>query len=130
MKKDEPLSDRCAELIRKIPGEFQLTEPSIIYAEVCGTLARRVSTNAASEARGQLDRIINQDRIAECDKSFCVSASALCHEYSLYAVDALYLKTALDNHAILVSLDRGDFIDKVKGRASDVEAYHPSQFPY
>jgi len=130
LKKDEPESDRCAELLRKVPGEFSLSEPSIIYEEVCGTLTRRVSRRVADEAMRQLDLMIHPDRLAHCNKSFCVSAYPLCGEYDLYAIDALYLKTALDHRAILVSLDKKDFIDRVNAKPSSIEAYHVSHFPY
>jgi predicted nucleic acid-binding protein len=129
LKRDEPQSDRCVELIRKIPTKFVLSEPSVVYVEVCGTLARRIGLEVAEEARRQLDRIMAPDRISQCDKSFCLSAYQLCHEYELYAIDALYLKTALDNHAILVSLDKREFVDRVNSKDSKIEAFHPSQFP-
>jgi predicted nucleic acid-binding protein len=130
LTKDEPQSDRCAELLRRVPDEFLLSEPSIIYEEVCGTLARRVSKGVADDAKKQLDRMINPDRLDQCSNSFCISAYPLCSEYDLYAIDALYLKTALDHRAILVSLDERDFIHKVNVKSSAVEAFHPSRFPY
>jgi predicted nucleic acid-binding protein len=130
LKKDEPQSDRCADLLKKVPGQFLLTEPSIVFEEVCGTIAKRVSLEAADEAKRQLERIISPNRIAHCDKPFCLSAYRLCHEYNLYAIDALYLRTALDYNAILVSLDERDFVDRVKSKPSKIETFHPSQFPY
>jgi len=130
LKRDEPQSDRCATLLRKVPDKFLLTEPSIVYEEVCGTLARKVDREAADEARKQLDRMISADRLAQCDKTFCISAYQLCHVYDLYAIDALYLQTALSHSAILVSLDKRDFIDRVNSKPSAIEAFHPSQFPY
>ncbi len=130
LKKDEPQSDSCAALLRKVPDQFLLSEPSIIYEEVCGTLARKVDRETADEARNQLDRMINPNRLAQCDKTFCVSAYPLCPQYDLYAIDALYLKTALNHSAILVSLDKSDFIDRVNSKPSAIEAFHPSQFPY
>jgi len=130
LKEDEPNSDHCVELLQRVPGEFFLSEPSIVYEEVCGTLAKRVGREVADEARRQLDLMIHPDRLAHCNKSFCISTYPLCHEYNLYAVDALYLKTALNLSAILVSLDKKDFIDKVRAKPSPVEAYHVSQFPY
>jgi len=36
-----------------------LAEPSIIYQEVCGTLARKVGIEIAEQARKQLDQIIH-----------------------------------------------------------------------
>jgi len=130
LKEDEPQSDDCIALLHKVPDQFLLSEPSIIYQEVCGTLARKVDRRTADEARKQLDRIISPDQLVQCDKAFCVSAYQLCSEYDLCAIDALYLKTALNHTAILVSLDEKDFIDTVNSKRPTIEAYHPSQFPY
>jgi predicted nucleic acid-binding protein len=130
LKQDEPHSNRCAEILRKVPDRFILSEPSIIYQEVCGTLARRVGVEVADEARRQLDVIVHPNLLANCNRAFCTSAYPLCPMYDIYAVDALYLKTALDNRAILVSLDKEDFIDKVNSKRPSIEAYHASKFPY
>jgi len=45
-------------------------------------------------------------------------------------MDAMYLKVALNNRAILVSLDKEDFTDKVKSKSITIEAYHVAEFPY
>jgi len=131
LKEDEVYGDICSKIVGRVPDAFILSEPSIVYQEVCGTLARRVGTETADEARRYLDLILMRPNLlADCDRDFCVSAYPLCSEYDVYAVDAMYLKTALDNRAILVSLDREDFIDKVNSRKPSIEAYHVSQFPY
>jgi predicted nucleic acid-binding protein len=130
LKEDESHSDRCTEIIGKIPSQFILSEPSIVYQEVCGTLARRVGAEVADNAKRQLDLIIDPSLLTNCNKAFCVSAYPLCSEYGVYAIDAMYLKTALDNRAILVSLDKEDFIDRVNSKRPSIESYHVSQFPY
>jgi len=130
LKRDESHSDRCAEILRNVPNRFILSEPSIIYQEVCGTLAKRVGVEVADDAKRQLDLIIHPNLLANCNRAFCISAYPLCPIYDIYAVDALYLKTALDNRAVLVSLDKEDFIDKVNSKKPNIEAYHASQFPY
>lgn len=93
-------------------------------------MARRVGAEVADNAKRQLDLIIDPSLLINCNRAFCVAAYPLCSEYGVYAIDAMYLKTALDNRAVLVSLDREDFIDKVTSRESSIEAYHVSQFPY
>jgi predicted nucleic acid-binding protein len=130
LKKDEPYSEPCSEILAKVPNPFILSEPSIIYQEVCGTLARRVGAEVADDAQKQLDLFIHPNLLADCDRTFCVSAYPLCSEYGIYAIDAMYLKIALENRAVLVSLDKEDFIDKVHAKRPDIEAYHVSQFPY
>jgi hypothetical protein len=82
------------------------------------------------DAKKQLDRLIHPSLLVDCDRAFCVSAYPLCSDYGICAIDAMYLKTALDNRAVMVSLDKEDFIDKVKSEVSEIEAYHVAQFPY
>jgi predicted nucleic acid-binding protein len=107
-----------------------LSEPSIVYQEVCGTLARRVGADVAEDAKKQLDLIIHPRLLVNCNRAFCVSAYPLCSEYNIYAIDAMYLKVALDTRAVLVSLDKEDFTDKVNSKKPNIEAYHVSEFPY
>lgn len=129
LRTKEPTSERCVEILAKASEEFVLAEPSIVYQEVCGTLARRVSLETANKARKQLDQIIEPKMLTTCDRKTCVSAFALCAEYNIYAVDALYLHVALRNHAILVSLDK-EFVEKLGGHRLPIEAYTSEDFPY
>jgi predicted nucleic acid-binding protein len=130
LKADEPYSKKCAEILSKVPNHFYLTEPSIIYQEVCGTLARKTSLEIANEARKQIDLMINPKLLINCDKNLCKSAFCLCSEYNIYSIDALYLQVALKNKAILVSLDQEDFIDRLKKKKPPIEVYNVSEFPY
>jgi len=130
LKADEKYSKECADILRKLPGNFVLAEPSIVYQEVCGTLARRVSIDVARRAEKFLDSVLHPKLVFECDRSFCKAAYSLCYKYNVYSIDALYLKVALDLGAILVSLDERDFIDRVKRRNPPIEVYHVSEFPY
>lgn len=84
----------------------------------------------ADAAKKQFDLIIHPRLLINCDKAFYMSAYPLCLEYNVYAIDAIYLQVALDNHAILVSLDKEDFIDNVKSKGPTIETYHVPEFPY
>jgi predicted nucleic acid-binding protein len=130
LKSNEPYSEKCAEILSKVPNNFQLTEPSIIYQEVCGTLARKTTLEIANEARKQMELMINPKLLTNCDKNLCKSAFCLCSEYNIYSIDALYLQVALKNNAILVSLDKEDFIDKIKKKKASIEVYNVPEFPY
>lgn len=130
LKEDEQYSEKCQEILDTVPASFVLLEPSIIYEEVCGTLARKVGIKTADQAKKQLDMIILPKLLINCSKAFYVSAYPLCSEYYIYAIDAIYLKVALDNHTILVSLDKEDFTDKIKAKNQNIEVYHVSEFPY
>jgi predicted nucleic acid-binding protein len=129
MKGDEPLRRNCLELISTVPESFFLSEPSIIYREVCGTIARRVGIAQAREFSQQLDRLISLELVFDCDRSFCLSSCFLCSEYGIYATDALYLSVAINTNVILVSMDGEDFIDKLTKNHHNIEAYHVSAFP-
>jgi predicted nucleic acid-binding protein len=128
LKKDESYSRECFEILSRVPDDFVLSEPSIVYQEVCGTLARKVGLEVATEARKQLDLVIHPNLLADCSRTFCISAYALCHEYDVYAIDGMYLKVALNSHAALVSLDREDFISRVNRKKPGIEACHVSEF--
>lgn len=130
LKYDEEHSERCVEILRKVPGDFVLAEPSVIYGEVCGTLARKVNVDVARKSERFLDSLIHPRMLFSCDDSFCRAAYPLCHEYGVYSIDALYLKVALDTGAILVSLDEEGFLDRVRRRSPKIEVYHVSEFPY
>ena len=130
LKKDEFYSRKCSEILEKVPEVFILSEPSVVYQEVCGSLARKVGTDVANEAKTILDMIIHPKLLADCNKGFCASAYPLCAEYNVYAIDAMYLKVALDGHAVLVSLDKEDFIEQVNSKKPNTEAFHVSDFPY
>lgn len=129
LKEDEPYSRECVEILNMIPHSIILAEPSVVYQEVCGTLARRVGANVAEEAKRCLDAMIHPRLLITCDKAFCISAYPLCSEYGIYAIDALYLKTAITCKAALVSLDKEDFIDRARGKNLPIEVYHVSDFP-
>ncbi|RLG79954.1 MAG: hypothetical protein DRO09_03745 [Thermoprotei archaeon] len=130
LKADEKYSEECADILRKLPGKFVLAEPSIVYQEVCGTLARRVSVDVARRAEKFLDLVLHPKLVFECGRNLCKAAYSLCREYDVYSTDALYLKVALDLGATLVSLDGREFIDRVKRKNPPIEAYHVSEFPY
>jgi predicted nucleic acid-binding protein len=128
LRATEPASSKCAEILAKASEQFMLVEPSIIYQEVCGTLARKIDLETANTAKEQLDLLIEQKRLINCDKKTCISAFRLCTEYEIYAIDALYLHVALSNYAVLVSLDK-EFIDKLNDRLP-IEAYTVDNYPY
>ena len=57
LKEDEPYSEKCLEILSQVPDTFILAEPSIVYQEVCGTLARKVGKDVADQARKQLNDV-------------------------------------------------------------------------
>ncbi|HKW03666.1 MAG TPA: PIN domain-containing protein [Nitrososphaerales archaeon] len=129
LKESEPSHSKCVGILKKIPNDYLLAEPSIVYQEVCGTLARRIGIEEAQRSAKDLNRFIPRELLFDCDKFFCLSSYPLCLEYGIYSIDALYLRAAINAGSILVSLDQGDFIDKLKKNRQNVEVFHVSEFP-
>jgi predicted nucleic acid-binding protein len=129
-KADEKYRKNCIDVLKLVPDKFVLSEPSIVYQEVCGTIARRVGSSEAKEFGEKLDKLVTPELLFICDRSFCLASYSLCSEYGIYAIDSLYLSAAVGSGAIIVSLDNEDFIDKIRKNHHNVEAYHVSEFPY
>jgi len=55
-----------------MPDSFVSAEPSIVYQEVCGTLAGRIGRGEADQARRQLDSMMHPGLLVNCDKAICV----------------------------------------------------------
>src|ERR1700730_18539354 len=87
-KADEPHRKKCIDIIKLIPASFLLSEPSIVYQEVCGTIARRVGSNEAEDLARKMDKFVPSELLVTCDGSVCLSSYALCSEYGIYSVDA------------------------------------------
>ncbi len=126
----KPYSKECFQLVEEVPESFVLSEPAIVYQEVCGTLARRLGKDVAERARRQLDLMISPVLLANCDRGFCTSSYGYCADYGIYGIDALHLNAAIRRGDVLVSLDKEDFVDKVKSNHVGIEVYHVSDFPY
>lgn len=129
LRGQEYSSKKCENILRLVPDQFILAEPSIVYQEVCGTLARKASSETASAAREHLDTIIYPQWLTSCDKKTCVASAALCAEHKIYSIDALYFHVALMRGAILVSLDK-EFINGLNSDKLPIEAYTVDNFPY
>ena len=49
IKEDEPFSEECREVLRVADGVYTLYEPSVVFAEVLGTLGRRVGRGVVKQ---------------------------------------------------------------------------------
>jgi predicted nucleic acid-binding protein len=128
VRANEPFTDECQQILRRVADEFTLIEPSIVYVEVFGTLARRVGSELAEKARLELGSVLDSHVTVTCDREFCLRAYPLCHLYGVYAVDSLYLEAAVEAGSILISLDNEDFIDRIKRSKPSIKAMHISEF--
>lgn len=96
-KEDEPHRKQCLEIIKLIPDSYILCEPSIVYQEECGTIARRVDDSEAVIFAEKIDKLVSRELLLDCDRSFCISSYGLCAEYGICSVDALYLSAAISS---------------------------------
>jgi predicted nucleic acid-binding protein len=71
-KEDEPYSEECLQILSWVLDSFISAEPSIVYQEVCGTLARRIGRDEADQARRQRDSMTHPGLPVDRDKALCV----------------------------------------------------------
>lgn len=126
-KGNEPYSLDCRRVIQAVAdGEFYLIEPTICLTEVIRNISKYLGMEAGKIQENNLRRMVSIWEI--CDENFCTGAGYTGSLYGPYAMDSLYLETALKHHAVLVSMDYDDFLLRIKGRIG-IETYHPKEFP-
>lgn len=126
-KGDETYSSDCRRVIQAVADdEFYLIEPAICLTEVIRNLTKYLGIEAVKTQENNLRRMVSIWEI--CDEHFCISAGYTGALYGTYALDSIYLETALKHHAVLVTLDDKDFLLRIKGRVG-IEVYHPTEFP-
>lgn len=107
-KGNEQYSSNCRHVIEAVyDGEFYLIEPAICLTEVIRNISKFVGMEEGKMAENNLRGMVSI--------------------YGTYAMDSLYLETALKHHAVLVSLDEKDFLLRIKDRVG-IEIYHPREF--
>jgi predicted nucleic acid-binding protein len=113
-KGNEHYSSGCKRVIQAVAdGEFYLIEPAICLTEVIRNITRYLGIEG-----GKNKRIIS-------GRWFLYGNYVAL--YGTYAMDSIYLETALKHHAVLVSLDEEDFLLRIKERVG-IEIYHPRDF--
>lgn len=128
LKSDETYTAACRRVLKRLADGYVLVEPSIVYVEVLGVLARRIGLELAEKAREELDEMLDPRFTVSCDREFCLRAYSLCRRYGIYAVDSLYLEAAIEAESTLVSLDGEDFVEKIRAGGSPVNVLHVSEF--
>ena len=126
-KGNEPYSSDCRRVIQAVAdGEFYLIEPTICLTEIIRNISKYLGMEAGKIQENNLKQMVSIWEI--CDEHFCTSAGYTGALYGPYAMDSLYLETAIKHHAVFVSLDEIDFLLRIKGRVG-IETYHPKDFP-
>ncbi|MFU8767554.1 MAG: type II toxin-antitoxin system VapC family toxin [Candidatus Methanoperedens sp.] len=126
-KGDEQYSSDCKRVIQAVvDGEFYLIEPTICLTEIVRNITKYLGMEAGKTQENNLMQMVSIWEI--CDDHFCACAGYTGALYGTYALDSIYLETALKHHAVLVTLDDKDFLQRIKGRV-EIEFNHPKYFP-
>jgi len=125
-KGDEKYSSDCRRVIQAVAdGKFYLIEPTICLTEVIRNISRYLGMEAGKTQENNLWRMVSIWEL--CDDHFCTSAGYTGALYGTYSLDSIYLETALKHHAVFVTLDDKDFLQRIKGRVG-IEVFHPKDF--
>lgn len=126
-KGDEQYSTDCRRVIQTVvDGKFYLIEPTICLTEIVRNITTYLGIEAGKTLENNLMQMVSIWEI--CDDHFCARAGYTGALYGTYALDSIYLETALKHHAVLVTLDDKDFLQRIKGRV-EIEVNHPKDFP-
>ena len=126
-KGNEPYSPDCRRVIQAVAdGGFYLIELTICLTEIIRNISKYLGMEAGKILENNLQRMVSIWEI--CDGHFCTSAGYTGALYGPYAMDSLYLETAIKHNAALVPLDEDDFLLRIKGRIG-IDTYHPKNFP-
>ena len=126
-KGNEPYSSDCKRVIQVVAdGEFYLIEPTICLTEIIRNITKYLGLETGKNLENNLRQMVSIWEI--CDDHFCISAGYTGALYGTYAMDSIYLETALKHKAVFVSMDEKDFLLRIKGRVG-IEIYHPRDFP-
>ncbi|MDW7728218.1 MAG: PIN domain-containing protein [Candidatus Methanoperedens sp.] len=126
-KGDEQYSSDCKRVIQAVvDGEFYLIESTICLTEIVRNITKYLGMEAGKTQENNLMQMVSIWEI--CDDHFCTCAGYTGALYGTYALDSIYLETALKHHAVLVTLDDKDFLQRIKGRV-EIEFNHPKYFP-
>jgi len=127
IKGDEKYSSDSRRVIQAVAnGEFYLIEPAICLTEVIRNITKYLGMEAGKTMEINLRGMVSFWET--CDDYFCASAGYTGALYGTYALDSIYLETALKHNAVFVTLDDLDFLSKIKDRVG-IEVYHPKDFP-
>ncbi len=128
IKGTEEHSPNCRNLLTAVWDEYYLIEPRIILLEVVNSIFRHLGRKAAEKVYNDLTDAVYlfQDFTTNKELKHVAEVGA---SYNIYAIDSLYLTTALKNKSTLISLDKKDFIDKIRAKDPSFKAYHVSELP-
>lgn len=126
-KGDEKYSSDSRRVIQAVVnGEFYIIEPAICLTEVIRNITKYLGMETGRTLENNLQGMVSFWEI--CDEHFCTSAGYTGALYGTYALDSIYLETALKHNAVFVTLDDVDFLSKIKDRVG-IKVYHPKDFP-
>lgn len=122
----EPAHQQCASLVETlITQRVLLHQPGLFVIEVCATIARRTRDRARAMAAGEATLATPNLTLHALDHTLAADAAELAASCALRGADAVYVATARQADAMLLTLDL-----EVRERASRfIEVPSPEHWP-
>ncbi len=106
MADDEREHARCAALVAAlVEGRVALHQPGLFLIEVCATIARRTRDRALAMAAGEATLAMPLLTLHPLDHALAAEAAEVAATWALRGADAVYVATARQAGATLVTLD-------------------------
>ncbi len=123
IKENEQYSKKCKELLSLVGTSFLLYQPTVIITELYNGIGRTKGEIAAKKAlKDFYNMVYHLEDYGSRNQCERVGKTAL--KYRVYSTDAFYLQTSIDFKTMLISLDKKDFIDMIKGKDAKYNVWH------
>ena len=123
VKENEAYSEECREILSQVGASFILYQPTVCITELYNGIGKTKGEPAAKKALKDFYKMVyhleDYGSRVQCER---VGKTAL--KYRIYSADAFYLQTSLDFKTMLISLDKEDFIDRIKAKDAGYKVYH------
>ena len=123
IKENEKYSKDCKELLSLVGMSFLIYQPTVTITELYNGIGRTKGEKTAKQALKDFYNMVyhieDYGSRSQCER---VAKTAL--KYRIYSTDAFYLQTSIDFKTVLISLDKEDFIDRIKGKDAKYHVWH------
>jgi hypothetical protein len=102
---------------------FLIYQPTVTITELYNGIGRTKGETTAKQALKDFYNMVyhieDYGSRSQCER---VAKTAL--KYRIYSTDAFYLQTSIDFKTVLISLDKEDFIDRIRGQDAKYHVWH------
>lgn len=121
----EPHHNVCAQLLEQLLSrQTALHQPGLFVIEVCAAIARRTRDAALAERMGHLAIGLPRLQMHELDHALAARASRIASRCALRGADAVYVATAQNSGATLLTIDH----ELVQRGCAEVDVSTPSDW--